>query len=48
MPAVLKKELLKWLKDDIINAIFDCSRESPIHIVPKKMGNIVENNEEEE
>ena len=48
MPTVLKRELLKWLKDDNINAIFDCSQEIPIHIMPKKMGNLVENNEEDE
>ena len=48
MIEVLKGKILKWLKGDVIYAISDSSWVSPVHMVPKKSGVIVENNEKGE
>ena len=48
MIEVLKGEILKWLKGDVIYAISDSSWVSPVHMVPKKSGVTVEKNEKGE
>ena len=48
MIEVLKGEILKWLKGDVIYAISDSSWLSPVHMVPKKSGVTVEKNEKGE
>ena len=48
MIEVLKGEILKWLKGDVIYAISDSSWVSPVHMVPKKSGVTVEKSEKGE
>ena len=48
MIEVLKGEILKWLKGDVIYAISDSSWVSPVHMVPKKSGVTVEKNKKGE
>ena len=48
MIEVLKGEILKWLKGDVIYAISDSSWVSPVHMVPKKSRVTVEKNEKGE
>ena len=45
MIEVLKGEILKSLKGDVIYAISDSSWVSPVHMVPKKSGITIEKNE---
>ncbi|XP_021774572.1 uncharacterized protein LOC110738471 [Chenopodium quinoa] len=48
MMEVVKKEILKWLDAGVIYTIFDSQWVSPIHVVPKKSGiTVVENNKGE-
>ena len=48
MMEVVKKEILKWLDAGVIYPISDSHWVSPIHVVPKKSGiTVVENNEGE-
>ena len=48
MLEVLKNDILKWLKGGVIYVISDSSWVSPVHMVPKKSGIIVEKNEQGE
>ena len=48
MLEVLKNEILKWLKGDVIYAISTSSWVSPVHMVPKKTETTVEKNEKGE
>ena len=45
---VVKKEILKWLQADFRYAISDSTWVSPVHVVPKKSGITVINNEKGE
>ena len=46
MREILKEEVLKWLKAEIIYPISDSPWISPVHMVPKKSGITVESNHE--
>ena len=48
MKDVVKNEVLKWLNDGFIYAIFDNAWVSPIQVVPKKGGMIVVKNQKGE
>ena len=48
MREVVKKEILKWLDAGIIYPISDSKWVSPIHVVPKKVGITVEENDQGE
>ena len=48
MQEVVKKKILKLLKDGIIYPIFDSKWVSPVHVVPKKGGITVVKNENNE
>ena len=48
LKEVVRKEVLKWLDAGIIYAISDSQWVSPLHVVPKKGGTTVEENEKGE
>ena len=48
MKEVVRKEVLKWLNAGFIYAILDIPWVSPIHVVPKKGGFTVIENEKNE